>query len=161
MDQSESSASADQDSSVWIEMKDDTSTNSSSENIQSSRFRVAPVHGDISPCSQSMDFEDAVSSPVRPITPSHLPTSDHIHFSQVGSFAQRSLGYGNTYDTRNVRSLRHYTRDALPRADHYRNILSLQGQLCRPTLDELHGGQNTLTHELAVRAVMSVTLSHT
>lgn len=32
---------------------------------------------------------------------------------------------------------RHFTREALPRLDNYRNILSIQAQY-RPTLDELH-----------------------
>ena len=65
MDQSESSL--EQDSSAWIEMKEDTSAYSSSDNVQASRFQVAPVPGEASPSSQSMDFEDAVSSPVRAV----------------------------------------------------------------------------------------------
>lgn len=32
---------------------------------------------------------------------------------------------------------RHFTREALPRLDNYRNILSIQAAY-RPTLDELH-----------------------
>lgn len=147
--------SSDQDSSAWIEMREDNSAYSSTDNVQASRFQVAPVAGEASPTSQSMDFEDALSSPVRNTVVDSF-TSQYL--KQLGSHAQRTVGYGNTYDTRNVRSLRHYTRDALPRAEHYRNILSLHGQLCRPTLDELHGGQNTLTHEAAVRLVMPITL---
>ncbi|KAL1420936.1 hypothetical protein MTO96_004304 [Rhipicephalus appendiculatus] len=49
-----------------------------------------------------------------------------------------------TYDTHNVRSLRHYTREALPRLDHYRNIMSVHGHMERPTLDELHDATLTL-----------------
>lgn len=40
-------------------------------------------------------------------------------------------------DTKIYKSFRHFTREALPRLDNYRNILSIQAQN-RPTLDELH-----------------------
>jgi hypothetical protein len=48
----------------------------------------------------------------------------------------------NTYTTVNestkyAKSLRHFTREALPRLDNYRNILSIQAGH-RPTLEELH-----------------------
>lgn len=46
----------------------------------------------------------------------------------------------NTYDSRSIRSLRHYTHEALPRLDHYRNVHSLHAHFPRPTLDELHNG---------------------
>ena len=50
------------------------------------------------------------------------------------------LSHTNTYyDTRNLKSLRHYTREALPRVDHYRNINSVYGHQSRPSLDDLHG----------------------
>lgn len=49
-----------------------------------------------------------------------------------------------SYDTHNVRSLRHYTREALPRLDHYRNIMSVHGHMERPTLDELHNATLSL-----------------
>ncbi|KAL3182116.1 hypothetical protein MRX96_035140 [Rhipicephalus microplus] len=49
-----------------------------------------------------------------------------------------------SYDTHNVRSLRHYTREALPRLDHYRNLMSVHGHMERPTLDELHNATLTL-----------------
>ncbi|XP_054285767.1 solute carrier family 12 member 1-like [Macrosteles quadrilineatus] len=38
-----------------------------------------------------------------------------------------------------VKSFRHFTREALPRMDNYRNIMSIQAAY-RPTLDELHQG---------------------
>ncbi|XP_055638635.1 bumetanide-sensitive sodium-(potassium)-chloride cotransporter isoform X2 [Toxorhynchites rutilus septentrionalis] len=40
-------------------------------------------------------------------------------------------------DNKYARSFRHFTREALPRVDNYRNILSFQANN-RPTLDELH-----------------------
>lgn len=54
----------------------------------------------------------------------------------------------NSYATMNestkyAKSLRHLTREALPRLDNYRNILSIQAGH-RPTLDELH---NATIHE--------------
>ncbi|XP_037292359.1 bumetanide-sensitive sodium-(potassium)-chloride cotransporter isoform X2 [Manduca sexta] len=42
-----------------------------------------------------------------------------------------------TYDTKYGKSFRHFTREALPRLDNYRNVLSLHAAP-RPTLDELH-----------------------
>lgn len=41
------------------------------------------------------------------------------------------------YDTRYAKSFIHFTREALPRLDNYRNILSVQAAY-RPTLEELH-----------------------
>ncbi|CAH2087689.1 unnamed protein product [Euphydryas editha] len=40
-------------------------------------------------------------------------------------------------DTKYGKSFRHFTREALPRLDNYRNVLSLHAAP-RPTLDELH-----------------------
>lgn len=37
---------------------------------------------------------------------------------------------------------RHFTREALPRLDNYRNIMSIQAAY-RPTLDELHNASFT------------------
>lgn len=54
----------------------------------------------------------------------------------------------NVYDSHNVRSLRHYTQEALPRLDHYRNIHSLHAHYPRPTLDELHNGDITPGEEV-------------
>ncbi|XP_077555492.1 solute carrier family 12 member 2-like [Haemaphysalis longicornis] len=58
--------------------------------------------------------------------------------------------YGTVYDTVNVKSLLHYTHEALPRVDHYRNVMSVHGHISRPTLDELHysgrGSIAGLTH---------------
>ena len=95
---------------------------SCNDSQQTSRFQVALVDD----ASNTDDERDEFSSP-------------------VGSFAQRTYGNNSTtmYDTRNLKSLRHYTRDALPRIDNYRNILSVHGHLVRPTMDELHGVQTT------------------
>jgi solute carrier family 12 sodium/potassium/chloride transporter 2 len=41
------------------------------------------------------------------------------------------------YDTRYAKSFIHFTREALPRLDNYRNIMSIQAAY-RPTLEELH-----------------------
>ncbi|KAG8237797.1 hypothetical protein J437_LFUL017191 [Ladona fulva] len=42
------------------------------------------------------------------------------------------------YDTRYAKSLGQLTREALPRAENYRDLLSVHAN--RPTLDELHEG---------------------
>lgn len=56
-------------------------------------------------------------------------------------------GSGGDYDTKIYKSLRHFTREALPRLDNYRNIMSIQAQY-RPTLDELHNA--TLSSKVSV-----------
>lgn len=130
----------------WMEMKEDNSLHSSQEGMQTSRFRVAPV-----------DVEVAHNN--HPHHQHHIHrterdgrnSTDNEEFSSpVGSFAQRMSVYSNSYDTKNLKSLRHYTREALPRADHYRNIMSVHGHMSRPTLDELHGGQHTIIIESSV-----------
>jgi hypothetical protein len=51
-----------------------------------------------------------------------------------------SLGqYTYVYDTRYAKSMGQLTREALPRAENYKDILSFGEH--RPTLDELHEGQ--------------------
>ena len=52
------------------------------------------------------------------------------------------------YDTRYAKSFRHLTREALPRLDNYRNIMSIQAAY-RPTLDELHNA--TLTAKVSLK----------
>ncbi|XP_055384360.1 bumetanide-sensitive sodium-(potassium)-chloride cotransporter isoform X2 [Condylostylus longicornis] len=56
----------------------------------------------------------------------------------------------NEYDTKYGKSFRHFTREALPRLDNYRNIMSIQAAY-RPTLDELHNATltNKMTHSLS------------
>ena len=56
------------------------------------------------------------------------------------------------YDTKNLKSFKHYTREALPRVDNYRNITSIHGHSERPTLDELHGVQTTTQFDSKVGA---------
>uniref|UniRef100_T1JEV4 Bumetanide-sensitive sodium-(Potassium)-chloride cotransporter n=1 Tax=Strigamia maritima TaxID=126957 RepID=T1JEV4_STRMM len=51
---------------------------------------------------------------------------------------QMTTHSGSTnYDTHYLKSLRHLTREALPRIDHYRNLMSVHAAN-RPTLEELH-----------------------
>ena len=72
------------------------------------------------------------------------PSSD----SPERATSPTGMSQNNTYATVNEskhasKSLRHMTREALPRLDNYRNILSIHvGH--RPTLDELH---NNTVHE--------------
>lgn len=65
----------------------------------------------------------------------------------------------NAYDSRTVRSLRHYTHEALPRLDHYRNIHSLHAHYPRPTLDELHNGDITISED-QVKFILFIKFSY-
>lgn len=102
----------------WMEMERKTSMS----DPKHSRFQVAKVDfaSDTPKCKFAADTDEAERQPL----------TDQNQMS--------SSGDADRYDTHNVRSLRHYTREALPRADHYRNVMSVHGQLNRPTLDELH-----------------------
>jgi len=91
---------------------------------QSSRFQVAKVdNGHVGTINETQEG---------PINSS--PNSVH----------QMSHHTNTYYDTRNLKSLRHYTREALPRVDHYRNVNSVYGHQSRPTLDDLHGYDGTI-----------------
>jgi len=120
-------------SSEWVEMNEEHLNNTDDSLQQQSRFHVAKVS------DEKRDHTDETNE--------ETIDGDEAT-SPVGSAVQRT--YGNTasyYDTKNMKSLRYYTREALPRADHYRNILSVHGHLSRPTLDELHGVQATIPAE--------------
>jgi solute carrier family 12 sodium/potassium/chloride transporter 2 len=56
------------------------------------------------------------------------------------------------YDTRYAKSFIHFTREALPRLDNYRNIMSIQAAY-RPTLEELH---NATLHGKVGAGVLAV-----
>ncbi|XP_075979539.1 sodium chloride cotransporter 69 isoform X2 [Anticarsia gemmatalis] len=66
-------------------------------------------------------------------------------------------------DTKYGKSFRHFTREALPRLDNYRNVLSLHAAP-RPTLDELHNASlsrkpgQTLEKDLAVPTLTSTNI---
>lgn len=47
------------------------------------------------------------------------------------------LNTNSIYDTKYGKSFRHFTREALPKLENYRNMMSIQAAY-RPTLDELH-----------------------
>ena len=100
--------------------------NGSEDNHQNSRFQVAKVN-DENPNDQQIIPNG--SSPQMPL-----------------SAQQLSVAYSNNtyYDSNNVKSFRYYTREVLPRADHYRNVMSAHCHVSRPTLDELHFGQTEM-----------------
>ncbi|XP_074110335.1 sodium chloride cotransporter 69 [Cotesia typhae] len=76
--------------------------------------------------STEITMEDVELSPLQRRT--------RFHVNRVDSLEGRTSLLGEQ-ETR--KSLRHMTREALPRLDNYRNILSIQAAH-RPTLDELH-----------------------
>ncbi|XP_054715236.1 solute carrier family 12 member 2-like [Uloborus diversus] len=109
----------------WIEMERKTSLT----DPKISRFQVAKV--DFAADTPKCKFaDDSDAAERQPLTDPNQANGDSD---------------GERYDTHNVRSLRHYTREALPRADHYRNVMSVHGQLNRPTLDELHDPSLTMS----------------
>lgn len=57
-------------------------------------------------------------------------------------FSHKSFGNQNKIFFFSLLFPRHFTREALPRMDNYRNILSIQAAH-RPTLDELHNATMT------------------
>ncbi|OXU28442.1 hypothetical protein TSAR_008414 [Trichomalopsis sarcophagae] len=63
-----------------------------------------------------------------------LARRTRFHVNRVDSIEGRASLLG---DQETRKSLRHMTREALPRLDNYRNILSIQAAH-RPSLDELH-----------------------
>lgn len=65
-------------------------------------------------------------------------TGPHCLVTSASASPTELANYGTVYDTVNVKSLLQYTHEALPRVDHYRNVMSVHGHISRPTLDELH-----------------------
>lgn len=63
-----------------------------------------------------------------------LQRRTRFHVNRVDSIEGRASLLG---DQETRKSLRNMTREALPRLDNYRNILSIQA-VHRPSLDELH-----------------------
>uniref|UniRef100_T1DFY4 Putative Na/K/Cl transporter n=1 Tax=Cupiennius salei TaxID=6928 RepID=T1DFY4_CUPSA len=111
----------------WVEMERKISFS----DPKHSRFQVAKVDfaADTHKNKYACNADEAESQPL----------AGDQNETNIGSDGDGS------YDTHNVRSLRHYTREALPRADHYRNVMSVHGQLNRPTLDELHNASLTIS----------------
>ncbi|RWS15025.1 solute carrier family 12 member 3-like protein [Dinothrombium tinctorium] len=108
-------------SEEWIEMdggKREACRTESDDSVQQSRFQVAVVKDE----NREKNCENQQLD---------IPSHDANQASFGNTYSQ--------YDTKNLRSFRYYTREALPLADHYRNILSVHGHMQRPTLEELHG----------------------
>ncbi|XP_046626478.1 bumetanide-sensitive sodium-(potassium)-chloride cotransporter [Neodiprion virginianus] len=75
--------------------------------------------------SRSIDLDNMELDPIR---------RTRFHVNRVDSLEGRASLLG---EQETKKSLRNLTREALPRLENYRNILSLQA-VHRPTLDELH-----------------------
>lgn len=71
--------------------------------------------------------------------------------SPVGSYDNQHTFGAPTYRTvyQTNKSLRHYTKEALPRIDNYRNMESIQGDMgrVRPTVEELRGVPMTIPRD--------------
>lgn len=79
-----------------------------------------------------------------------------VHCSDEDEQPGGGGNYSNSYDTHNMRSLHQYTREALPRLDHYRNVMSVHGHMDRPTLDELHNATLSLLPEKVSQRMNSI-----
>lgn len=89
----------------------------------------------------------------------HEDSDDRDDDSEADNDSLRANMYATAgYDTRNLKSFKHYTREALPRVDNYRNMASIHGHSERPTLDELHGVQTTVQFDNKVGADFIVRL---
>lgn len=112
----------------WLEMDGNSQLNGKDSNNKQSRFQVAKV-----------DFVNE-----NPMMIGGDPDGDEngVPLDRSDSMNSPSITHQSSYETKNLKSMRHYTREALPHADNYRNILSLHGHAERPTLEELH---STLT----------------
>lgn len=106
---------------------------------QRSRFQVAKV--DFAEVRESDDDADSDTGSRLVMSTEAIDGAvdigDHRSPSDAQSPTQNSVN-NSTYDTHNVKSLRHYTREPLPRAAHYRDIRSIHTHQDRPTLDDLH-----------------------
>ncbi|XP_076640568.1 sodium chloride cotransporter 69 isoform X2 [Colletes latitarsis] len=82
-----------------------------------------------------MAHENGISGDIDPETVELNPLRrTRFHVNRVDSLESRASLLG---EQETKKSLRHMTREALPRLDNYRNIMSIQAAH-RPSLDELH-----------------------
>ncbi|KAH8040340.1 hypothetical protein HPB51_010120 [Rhipicephalus microplus] len=102
---------------------------------EKSRFQVAKVDY-VNEAMAPDDDDDDV--PETPTAASMGGAPPQCLVTSASASPTELTNYGTVYDTVNVKSLLHYTHEALPRVDHYRNIMSVHGHVSRPTLDELH-----------------------
>ncbi|XP_045605919.2 bumetanide-sensitive sodium-(potassium)-chloride cotransporter isoform X1 [Procambarus clarkii] len=82
----------------------------------------------------SPDIEERCASPISAPSDTEMDSLTYPH--NMGTHSGTHSGTHATF-----RSLRHLTREALPRLDHYRNLASIMhapGTGQRPTLDDLH-----------------------
>lgn len=75
------------------------------------------------------------------VSPTYNPTSEinHHNIDDVAAKTESHNAHNNAHSVSGNygKSFRHFTREALPRLDNYRNMMSIQAAY-RPTLDELH-----------------------
>lgn len=79
----------------------------------------------------------------------NLVRRTRFHVNRVDSLEGRASLLG---EQETKKSLRHMTREALPRLDNYRNIMSIQAAH-RPSLDELHNP--TLLNKVKISSASS------
>lgn len=72
-----------------------------------------------------------------PYNNAHISPSDGPQDEMAKVESHNALNNTHTVTGNYAKSFRHFTREALPRLDNYRNMMSIQAAY-RPTLDELH-----------------------
>uniref|UniRef100_A0A224YZN8 Solute carrier family 12 (Sodium/potassium/chloride transporter) member 2 n=1 Tax=Rhipicephalus zambeziensis TaxID=60191 RepID=A0A224YZN8_9ACAR len=105
---------------------------------EKSRFQVAKVDYVNEAMAPDDDDDDVPGTPTAAAAASMGGAPPQCLVTSASASPTELANYGTVYDTVNVKSLLHYTHEALPRVDHYRNIMSVHGHISRPTLDELH-----------------------
>lgn len=133
---------------TFVEVKID----GSEETGQITRFQVAKVNDVVSGENDLNSSINSIKVDNFYIDNDSNNNNDECEDEKDGDYSedfgpQQTDNLNNYYDTKNLRSFRYYTREALPRMDHYRNVLSVTGHMTRPTLDELHGVQATVVTE--------------
>ncbi|GAB6029314.1 solute carrier 12 [Chamberlinius hualienensis] len=113
----------------WIELDGDSQM---IDLDRQSRFQVAKVD------NSNRMTSNASNGGLPPPPPGSADGMDNHNQLDDDQATHHSHRSHSTYDTHYLKSLRHMTREALPRIDHYRNILSISGAAHRPTLDDLH-----------------------
>lgn len=105
---------------------------------EKSRFQVAKVDYVNEAMAPDDDDDDVPGTPTASAAASMAGAPPQCVVTSASASPTELANYGTVYDTMNVKSLVHYTHEALPRVDHYRNVMSVHGHISRPTLDELH-----------------------
>ncbi|XP_070136599.1 bumetanide-sensitive sodium-(potassium)-chloride cotransporter isoform X2 [Drosophila bipectinata] len=128
-------------------------TNAEGELLEDDTFDATQVLNQHQPRMQRQSIKSSFRDKDKPSRFKDLQTTTRFQVDPENEVSEESNDsqeerelLENEYDTKYGKSFRHFTREALPRLDNYRNMMSIQAAY-RPTLDELHNatltGKNT------------------